>query len=268
MQKEDTMKPSGWFLGVVCAAMVVACSDSAPPMSGTDRDDQNLDVFVPTPVGDIPTIREVFTGSAIDSGQGDPLSLIWDAESKSGDNKGESGTKKGGGDGDTWPLIHDAYATLRFEAKKIALDYGMRGVGNFYSMAPTVDVFTMDNKKVLTHAGKGRSESWFMAAPFTFRPIAQDEIVLENDCGMHANLTVYFEAGYLGGREQKVVRHSAKAKACPNPSSGGASGGPGTTEGGTRFTICYYEIHLDMNGYVVDVIPLGCYTTSTGPLMA
>lgn len=169
----------------------------------------------------------------------------------------------GGGDAPMYPLIFSKYAAGEFDEDQYRYQFGMIGFGTGYSMTPTVRVVGPAGNVIQDGQRNGRSED--LLVPLHMHPHVEDGFQISTSCGATAELRVLFEVrvvwrGSLFAREQAMEKNNAVQRACPPPVTSSPLGGGGsipvTTYDGLY--ICYYEVWVDLDGVIVDVIFLRC----------
>lgn len=234
------LRPTRWWWGMMCVA-TLACGDEGPLEGPTVRAVARELEFV------LPGVRDGFVARSETFVDGARSSM----EATTGENPAVTESYSA-------PFIWTTDVSARFTKDKLEYSYSMTGWGSGYTMKPSLDLLGADGAKVPASMGDGRSEDLFY--PWRFKPAVAGAIPLGNTCGMRAYLLVNFEARLVAkllqtSREQTQRSASANGEACTTPTDG--SGG-GSVAGGTRITICTWEVWTDLDGVVYEVFDRGC----------
>ncbi len=238
------MRTMRWWWGMLCVAGM-ACADD--PVVGARPDaarvSADLDFVLPM-VREMPS---VLRGSDVGAGEADLAEIA-----------GADAMVQAEG---SYPFIWTTFLRLAFDSTRLKYEYGMTGFGSGYTMTPSLTVLTSSGDRSSVSAGPGRSEDLFYA--WRFKPTMHGYADMSRDCGMVATMHVLFEARMAGrivntSREQRSEQTSATAPPCPPAAPTGTGGTPvGTTY---YLTVCSYELWVDLDGNIVDLLFLGCST--------
>lgn len=245
-----------WLLAVV---PVVNGCDESPSAPGVEVASRDLDFVLPAVRGE-PRVVAHEAGEWTEGPAG--TELVADLAAARGDSKVERA------------YIQDKFVTAYWSDKKLIFEYGMVAYGTGYSMKPRMDIRAVDGPFAMSEVGNGISLNLGII-PTWFRPRMKEELVVGQECGLIANVSVAFTA-FLGLKFDPFdlsfsssieSRASASQPRCPAPPGSGGSGtgsGGGTIETPGGYNICYYEVWVDLDGNIVEVLLLGCHRVGGG----
>lgn len=161
--------------------------------------------------------------------------------------------------------IRETYVTAGFSGTDLWFEYGMSGYGTAWAMTPKFNIQEPGRGILIDTYGRGMAANYYVPMPFSASN--REEFRTSTACGLVANVSVAFKVS-LGVKVEPIDASlsvqmsgytSTSQPGCP-PINGGGGGGaddPGTKTG---VKICYWEIWVDMDGYIVDIVFRGCYS--------
>lgn len=234
----------------------MACGDALAPPAGGAKD---LEFVLPAAQGALPGATRYRTWD-------EPVTEAELAKLPQAQRPNLTIDATGGGTGggaQVLPVIFSKYAAGAFDEDDFTIQYGMFGFGSGYTMTPSVRITGPQGNTLLQQQGTGRTEDapiyWYM------RPHVEEAFRIPTSCGATAELKVLFEVrvglpGIPFVRTQESNQGIVYQRACPAPVTSSPLGGGGslplTTYDGLY--ICYYEVWVDLDGAIVDVIFLRC----------
>ena len=233
-------------IGALLASGLVACTEDGPTRA---RDEvvpgmQDLDLVLPEVKRGTPRVRQTVLNSFT------PARMTIDP--------GDGGTAPPEA---VIPKLTSYYGTVSFDGGTLRWAYGAAGAGTGWSGKPEGTVHKPDGSVLMSGLGAGYSVDWLVYQAFKFDLV--EEAFVPACVGLFANFSFLFEARvnapflkWMGSlREQGSTTGSAAQPRCPPSAGGGVTTTP--EKGGLK--ICYWEVWVDLDGNVVDVIFLGCY---------
>ncbi len=240
------MRTMRWWWGLLCVAGM-ACGDE--PVVGarpdTARASADLEFVLPAVRGTPTLVRRV----EVDSARADRL-----------EDRSEPMTAQVG-DGGQLAFITQYYLAAHFDGATLNTDYGVHGWGTGWTAKPSMTVTGPDGRTLITDYGGGAGGDFLV--PSYVGGDYREFYSVGGLCGASANISGYHEVrlAVIIGRfpVTKDWRSSSFGTQQPACTSSSPTGGGSTPSEGVRYTVCYYEVWIDLDGNVVDVIPLGCY---------
>jgi hypothetical protein len=236
---------------LVCIASVVGCGESlSPPVRG-EVGMRDLELVLPAIRGEpaVATATPIETPQAWLDGLATPDGFA---------NVGSTTTSEA--------YIKGTYVTAGWDKDVLWYEYGMSGLGTGYEMIPWFNV-ARDGATLVERTGTGIRLNLGMI-PSSFTPSMRETYRPGPTCGLTVNVKVVFKV--FTGISTDLLDLSLAAQreggafssqpACPPPPT--KTAGTPTEEpvpgGGTKITICYFEVWVDKYGQVVDYRLITC----------
>lgn len=236
------LRPTRWWWGMMCVA-TLACGDEGPLEGPTVRAVARDLEFV------LPGVRDL--GPAFNR-EG---SVVEEAAGSASLSDGTTSEQN------LVPFFTSKYLTAGFNKSVLSWRFGFTGYGTGYTIVPRGVVRKADGTEHMSGIGGG--VSYDFALPLAMKGDWSEVADVGRECGHYANFDASFSArvvlaGIAWLPSMQVTERLSTIShqpGCPPPGGGGST----VTSTASGLKICYYEIHTDIDGNVVEVLPLGCY---------